>query len=88
MKVKKNELEDFLDEIRFITDDTPLPSSEVFRDSHTHMENCFDDYLLKFICFNCLRAWCISGEHGIYEIYTPCIYNISLSTVVLNSRDR
>ena len=32
MEVKKNELEDFLDEnlIRFITDDTPLPSSKVF----------------------------------------------------------
>ena len=45
MEVKKNELEDFLDEnlIRFITDDTPLPSSEVFSDSHTHTQNCFDD---------------------------------------------
>ena len=49
MEVKKNELEDFLDKnlICFITDDTPLPSSEVFSNSHTHipshMQNCFND---------------------------------------------
>ena len=47
MEIGKNELEDFLDEnlLCFITDDAPLPSSELFSDSHTHQQNNFVDNL-------------------------------------------
>lgn len=48
MEVKKNELQDFLDEslLRFITDNASLPSSESLSNSHTQQQNYFDDNLV------------------------------------------
>ena len=54
MEVKKNELEDFLDEnlLRFIMDDAPLPStSEFFSDSHTHKQNFDDNFVDADGCY-------------------------------------